>query len=509
MNHRMVGGGLSAALKSQANKTTTENGAETLSTTGDAVLDFFSRASAMRGRSAEAMTLFLKALAEDELYAIRALFNLRDVRGGGGERDLFRSILVNVASKYSELAESIIKYVPEYGRWDDLWPLLDVPQMVRPVAALVLEQLSNDVNSAVHGEGVSLLGKWLPSNNASSKTTRRYARTLSRTIGMSPAKWRRTLVMLRQRIDILENKMRQGKYELIDYEKVPSNAMRIHGRKGHAFLRNDGERFASYLAAVKGGTKSIKATGVEPYELVWSYITDYKPRDLGKMRTDGSVSKYVDMAVEAQWDAIVKSLKNGKNNLAIGDFSGSMFGQGNFAPINVSLSLSLLVAATNTGPFKDMALTFSSKCDVQHVPGDTLLERLTNVDYHNWGGSTNIQAAFDIILDTAVRHGLPQSEMPETLIIISDMQFNSAMGTNFEDAKRKFALRGYKLPTVVFWNVDARVQESPVYAFEGNVALVSGASKNIYRMILNGSLTSPMAFMMNVLDGPRYSGITL
>lgn len=473
--------------------TTTENGAVTRKTSGSSVLDFFSRASAMRGKFSEVIGLFDAAAQEDLRLAVRALFHLRDIRGGSGERVLFRSVLVHIASFNPELARVIIHYVPEYGRWDDLWPLLDIAEVRDAVAKLVLDQIVQDLRT----ETPSLLAKWLPSENASSAETKHYARVLSAAMFMKPSGYRRIVSRLRKALRLVETAMTQKRYELIDYGRVPAQAMRIHGQKGRAFPRNDAERFGAYLEGVKKGERTIKAGTLNPVQLVGSYLAG------DRFRRDS------DPVVEAQWAEMVRQMPDGGNRLVIADTSGSMFRQGDpLNPIEVALAIATLIADSNTGPFHRLFLSFSEKSSVQELKGDTLLARLKSIDTSDWNGSTNIQAAFDRILKIGVAHKLSAEQMPTMLIIVSDMQFNSCgQVPNFETAKAKFAAYGYSLPHIVFWNVAARVQESPVHLHEGNVSLVSGPSQNIFKSLMTGNLSSPYSFMLSVLDGPRYNKI--
>lgn len=474
--------------------TLTQNAALTHATTGSNVLDFFSRAGGMRGQDSLITGLFEAALLTDRTLALRALAHLRDVRGGAGERSLFRTILVWLANNDIDALRRILPHVPFYGRWDDVLPLLET-EAKRDVVDMIRNQFLDDYMKVVVGDKPSLLAKWLPSERAASKTTRRYFHLLIQSLDITPRDYRKQVSRVRASLNLVETALTQGEAGTIDYEKVPSQAMLRYGADGKAFRRQDPERFASYLEGVASGKKEIKAGTVAPYQLV-----------------KAAKNSPEDAAIEAQWQALVDSVDTSKNPLVMADLSGSMFRSyygGSMTPMDVSMSLALLLASANKGSFADMFFTFSSTAEIQYLTAETLSGKMAQMNFSNWGGSTNLQAAFEQILKIAVRGNLSQDDMPQLLIVVSDMQFDSAgcHRTNFEKLKQDFRSFGYSLPHVVFWNVDAKVQESPVAAHEGNVSLVSGASANVFNSLVKGRFVDPYQTMLDILNGERYQRI--
>lgn len=466
------------SLKQQTNKNTfTENGALTNDSTLNPVLDFFSMAAAMRSRKEDAVKLFQKAFSYDKQLAIRCLFYIRDVRGGQGERDIFRAC---VATLPDDVQEKIAKFVPEYGRYDD-WLSFTTTE----VNFLIGEQLKIDEAKMKAGESVSLLAKWLPSENASSKATRAKALEIAGALKLKPAQYRRKLSALRKYIKILERDMSEKKWGEIDYEKIPSQAHRKHV---DAFKRHDEARYTQYIEGVKKGEKQIKTSTLFTYE-VFDMVREGKS----------------DVA-DAMWEKL-PDYTNGKNALVVADVSGSMSGR----PMSISVSLALYFAERNKGMFHNYFMTFSSRPQLVEVYGASLTERLRNIENAHWDMNTDLIAAFRAILNAAVANKTPQNEMPSTLYIISDMEFDSCTEnndqTNFEAAKEAFKNAGYELPHVVFWNVDSRQNQAPATMFDNRVTLISGSSQSTFRYAVEGK--SPIESMNDILNGERYQAITI
>ncbi len=491
-------GSFLAELQSQGTKNVrTENGAVTHSTTTNAVLDFFALAGAKRNDIAGAKTLFRKAFAEDRQLAIRALFYLRDIRGGQGERQLFRELFRELIRMDLGAAEQVLGFVPEYGRWDDVVSLYNFNGFTGPLE-LITSQFMKDIANYEEGKSISLMGKWLPSENASSANSRVMARQIAADLELSNREYRKAVVKLRTRIGLLEQQMSENEWSEIDYDKLPSQASRKHVK---AFKRHDEERFDQFLNAVLSGDKKMNAGTVATYEVLQT------------------VRGGDDKAANAIWNSL-PDYTNGGNALVVADTSGSMFSWGwnsdaarnsSSKPIDVSTSLALYFAEHNTGPFNGYFITFSESPQLVKVTGRTLTEKLHNISTANWGMNTNIQKVFDLILSSAVNAGADAEDIPKVVYIISDMEFDSVRGgsseTNYEAARRKFNAAGFELPHVVFWNVASRNQNVPTTAAATNVTLVSGLSQSTFRYVLEGK--TPVDSMMDILNGERYAQIVI
>lgn len=489
-------------LKKEANRTCTENGAAAHMTTGSDCLDLFATIGALRNADRQQiLDRFLRAFTEDPDLAVRILFFARDVRGGLGERSVFRVCLQWLAQHEPACVRKNLPLVAEFGRWDDLLCLLDTPCQ-QDALRLIRRQFHADLAAMESGGQVSLLAKWLPSVNASSAKTVQQAKRIAGFLGMRDAEYRKTLALLRKHLGILENDLRQGAYTF-DYAQQPSKAM-FKYRK--AFLRNDAARYRAFLAKVARGEARMHADTLMPYELVEPYLRfDWACRSY--MRAIDEDQK---AALNATWESLPAFAPKG-NALAVIDTSASMYCQGKPMPASVALSLGLYFAQHNTGAFANHILEFSAKPRLIQVKGETFADRLRYVASRNEIANTNLEAVFDLILDTAVKNRVPAEEMPATLYLISDMEFDycvrNADATVFENAKTRFASCGYQLPRIVFWNVQSRNTQQPVTSNEQGVALVSGCTPRIFRMVSDDQL-SPLGYMLQILGKERYAGIS-
>ena len=484
-------------LKLQANKTLTENGAETYASTMSDCLDLFSTIGALRNADKwEIQNRFHRAWAENRNLALKTAFYARDVRGGLGERRAFRIILAYLAEIQPQTVINNIPFIVEMGRFDDLLVLMETPCQDAAVA-FIEEQMKKDIASLDAGEqNISLLGKWLPSVNASSKETIKTANKLAKALHMSAKDYRKTLSRLRRGIAILENNLREKDYTF-DYAVQPSKAM-LKYRK--AFLRNDKERYQQYMEMVMSGKAKLNTGTLYPYEIIAPWVK------FGRLtRPQGER-----MALEATWKAL-PDYTNGENALVVADGSGSMYmGCYNPSPASVALSLALYFAQRNKGAFHGHFMTFSHRPQLVQIKGADLFEQIRYCMSFNEVANTNIEAVFDLLLSAAVKNRLKQSDLPSVLYIISDMEFdrcaeNSSL-TNFQSARKKFQQRGYKLPRVVFWNVASRNLQQPVTCNEQGVVLVSGCSPRVFQLALSEN-PSPFQFMLDTLGVERYSGI--
>ncbi|MEC0031190.1 DUF2828 family protein [Bacillus cereus] len=476
-------------LNAETNLTRTENGALAHKSTDSYLLDFFAQGGAMRNRSdMDIITMFSKAFAEDELLALRTLFYFRDIREGQGERNTFKVVIKYLADTYPHILVKNLELVPVYGRWDDMYALIDT-QLQSQALSVMKRQFLLDIES----DRPSLLGKWLKSENASSKETQRLAAITRKAFGLTSKSYRKSLSLLRKRIDIVESKMSSNQWENIEYGKLPSRAGMIYR---NAFYRQDEERYDAYVQSLTKGEAKINANTLYPHEIVskvWS------------------MSSYDRQA--ALFDAMWKSLPDyigdrKENSLAMVDVSGSMYG----TPITVSIALGLYLAERNKGNFHNHFMTFSERPQMQKVVGNTIADKVANMRRADWGYSTDIEKAFNLLLSTAIKYNVPQEEMIDKLYIITDMEFNQCSSRNatiFNHMKEKYEEHGYKLPKLVFWNVDARNTQFPIKMNDEGVQLVSGFSPSIFKSLMNDKFVSPYDLMLEVINAERYQAITI
>lgn len=479
-------------LKQQANKTLTENGAATHLTCGSDCLDLFSTIGALRrAEDSEIEARFLRAFSENRDVAMKLLFFARDIRGGLGERRVFRVILRWLAKNQPESLLRNLVYVAEYGRYDDLLVLMGTP-CEKAMLDVLKAQYEADCRALQAGEEVSLLAKWLPSVNASNRQTVLYGKRIARHLGLTDAAYRKSLVALRARIRIIENNLREKDYTF-DYAKQPSKAMHKYRK---AFLRNDGERYGEFLDAVSRGEATLHTGTLMPYEIISPIL-------------DGHMSVAERKSIQTTW-ASLEDFGGTENALAVIDGSGSMYWGSAPLPATVALSLGIYFAERNKGAFRNHFITFSETPQLVEIKGRDICDKVRYCRSFNEVANTNIQKVFELILNAAKANAVPNEELPRKLYIISDMEFDActedASLTCFEYARKLFAEAGYTLPDVVFWNVASRSRQQPVTMNEQGVALVSGCTPRLFAMAASGSM-DPYVFMLEVVESERYARI--
>lgn len=482
-------------MSSIDNKAKTENGALSYESTGSYLLDFFSKGAALRSRPEDAYVLFEKAFGEDPLLALRALFYIRDVRGGQGERKIFRYILKQMIEQ-DEMREAIegnLKYIPDFGRWDDLIELAPTHSKEK-VLHIIAKQYKKDQNALLHGRPYSLLAKWMKSENGSSKEGVMIARIIRDYLGIKSSQYRKSLRALRSGLHVLESQMTNGNWDQINYEHVPSYAMKKYFK---AFAKHQPEKFKLYKKNVKSGKAKIHSGTLYPYDLV--------------ARVLFSRSKDVDEMCTLQWNSLPNYTGGKGKGIAVIDVSGSMTcGCCVPSPLCIAISLGLYMAERIEGIFHNKFITFSESPQIVEIVGETLGEKVSNISMATWGMSTNLILVFKLILNQAILENAPPEHMPEVITIISDMQFdcccNDNSSTNLDMIKTLYQKAGYEVPQLVFWNVNAS-SDSPATMNENGVCLISGSSPSILQSIFGINSSTPYDFMLQVLNGDRYACI--
>jgi uncharacterized protein DUF2828 len=484
----------------------TQNGAVSNPTTGSKVLDLFGSIAALRNASKEdIIKRFEAAFSEDKELALKCLFYARDIRGGQGERRVFRVLVSYLATQHPNYLKHLIKYIPDYGRWDDMFELF-YTDLESTAFNIILDQLIKDVRNCGDKatEPVSLLGKWMPSENASSKNTKSLAKHLIKKLGRSSKDYRLMLTSLRKEINVLENLLCSNKWDQVDYSKIPGRAGLLYRE---AFLRHDEARYRDYLGKVVKGEAKIKTKVLYPYDVV-------APIFSGTMHHIGdkyfASTRAVDTksreALDVYWNNLPNYFgKEPRNTIAVVDTSGSMRG----FPIQVAASLGIYLAERNNGLFKNHFISFSQKPQLQEVKGSDIFEKVVNLTKTDWGQNTNLQAVFELILNLAVKNKLVQEDLPNQIFIISDFEFDRASDgkTNFEAIQDKFSKAGYQMPELVFWNVNATSSQTPITKRDKFVKLVSGCNPSILTKILGNKHKDAYELMLETLNSPRYEPI--
>ena len=497
-------------LNESYNVARSENGALGYRTTTSHLLDMNFAISSLRRKSdTEIQKMFSQVFYEDKILACRFLFYTGDCREGVGERRTFRICFKWLADNEPDFCKALIPLVAEYTRWDNLWVLLDT-QVKNEVVTLVKKQLTEDAENLAANKPISLLSKWMPSEFASSKETKKYAEIFRTELNCTPRQYRKMISKMRAYLKIVERDMSAKRWSEIDYNAVPSRANLIYN---NAFLRNDEERRRNYLSKLASGDKSVKINAgvLFPHDIVGKYTNS---RGCWYRET---VSNY-DETLEQLWKNLNDTVGGASNIMVVADSSGSMTtkvdSHSNISAMTVANALAIYFSERCSGQFKDNYITFSSRPQWVNLSNcKSLHDKLAKAYGYNIVEDTNIEKTFDLILKTAIDNHMSQEDMPQTVLVISDCEFNSMVCGRpdmklFQNINQKFENAGYHMPKLVFWNVNSRSGAIPVKS-NGNgfpCALVSGFSTNVVKMVLSGEL-DPLKALLDILNNKRYDAI--
>lgn len=470
---------------------TTENGMATNSSSLNSVVDLFYNIGAMRGQEKERLiSTFSKAFYADPVRAMKILFWARDVRGGAGERQIFRDIMKYLVDVHPEALTKNLHLIPEFGRWDDLL-VLEGTKLQGAAFDLIQNALLQDQNG--------LCAKWMPRKGATAAKLRNH-------MGLTPKLYRKVVVGL---TNVVEQLMCAKEWEDIDFSKLPSVAS---ARYQKAFWKNAKEQYEAYIGKLQKGEAKINAGAVYPYDVTKSLH-----------RGDKNVAM-------AQWEALPNYLEGATEMiLPMVDVSGSMScpagNNANLTCMDVAISLGLYISERNEGPFKDSFLTFSGSPELEYLSGN-LYDRFLQLKRSDWGMNTDVESAFKMVLDQAVKHNVSPDEMPDKIMILSDMQFDQATrpysgwGTRRDNNKNEwnptaqkmietmYKDAGYKAPKIIYWNLNSRHGDVPVAFDKMGTALVSGFSPAILKSLLGGDEFTPISIMDKTIMSERYSQVS-
>lgn len=462
----------------EQNVTLTANGMVTNPTSLNKCVDLFFSIGSMRGKSKELINkIFEQAFLENPLVSTKILFWVRDVRSGAGERKVFRDIIEYLSVNSPKTLRKNINFISEFGRWDDILVLMGT-ELEDEMFEIIKTALTN-------GDG--LCAKWMPRKGEVANKLRRLFKT-------TPKQYRKMLVDL---TNVVETKMCSKDWESIDYSKIPSLAS---SRYQKSFKRNDIERYEEYKNSLIEGTAKVNAGAVYPYDIIKS------------MNMGGDV-----VVNSKQWESLPNWMEGSEERiLPVVDVSGSMDcpvgGNPNLTCMDVAVSLGMYISERSEGNFKDAFITFSESPELQYLKG-SLEQRLSQLINSDWGMSTNLEKVFNLILTQAKNNNISEEFMPTKILILSDMQFNQATRRDSLGAQsmieEMYKEAGYKIPDVVYWNLNSSGGNFPVEFDKNGTALVSGFSPSILKSLLGGKNMTPESIMMDTVNDKRYSVITV
>lgn len=494
------------------NLTMTANGAIAYKTSGSKLVDInFAIGELRSADDSEVIKKFRDAFEENPEFALKWLFWLRDVRSGSGERRAFRTILVDLSKNgLSKFVDNMVPYLGFYGRYDDMWGLLDTPSK-NAVLRFTAKQLKEDLANRKAGKPISLISKWIPSGNASSKVSAKYNKQIRTYLKWTGSQMQHTLTILRKYIDVVERKMSSDNWQSIDYEKVPSKASKLYTK---AFMKHDQERYTAYLEGLKTGKAKVNASVLNPCEIVhkvYKSISWYG-------RDEDTLT-----LMEAMWKNLPDRVQGEGDTICVLDTSGSMSSRvdskSKMTCREVAESLAIYFAERCSGVFQNKIITFSHSPKYMDLTGcDSLEKKLKYIQKYSEISDTCIESTFDLLLNTAIKGHLTQDELPKRVLILSDGGFNymaeqTPDQTLFQTINQKWNKAGYEMPTLIFWNILGSgrwgygSKAIPVsYNEDFPCLLVSGYNTASLNMVLKGQ-ESPLEGILSVINTERYEPI--
>jgi len=476
---------LSQLIDNEVNLTTTENNAISYKSTLNPCVDFFYKTMRYTNNIENLVSNSWKC---NPLLTLKIIAYIRDCRGGKGERKCGRDLLKWLANNHPKDLELNLKYFIEtYGRYDDII-CLNNTKSEEFILEFISNRLKEDLKNLEKNKDISLLAKWIPSDNKIKNNG--INMKIVKKMKLTPKKLRKKyLSPLRKKINIVESLMCEQKWNDINYNVVPSNAMHIYSK---CFKKKSPEKYTKWLNDLSEGKSKVNAELLFPHQVVAKYY----------------LTNEIDQLLEAQWKVMLEKCEfypDIKNTLVLSDVSGSMEG----TPMIISLTMGILISSLANDELKNKVLTFQTNPQFFNIEGETLYEKVKSLKYAPWGGSTDFVKAIQKILDLGIKNNLTNDQMPKRLIVVSDMQFNDAgQNTNFETIKQLYKENNYLFPHLVFWNVRSSPLDVPAKFDDNSVSLISGFSIDLLKAVLsNEELPTPESTMLSAINVPRYECI--
>ena len=456
---------------------------------------------AIRGCSDDSLFQYLeKSSKEDIIDTIILCFNIRDCRGGKGEREIGKKIFIWLFFNKISLFSKIFHLLPEYGRWDDLLIILvqnystkEQEEVQKEILLLYINQLKEDKSDMLEGKPITLCAKWCPTENDSDDRKYKLVDKICKQMKISKREYRtQYLTPIRSYLKIVEKFMCENRWDEIDYSKVPSCAIK---KLKKAFKKHSPEIFAEWKKKLNNGEVKVNANQLYPHDLI------------KEIRTNN----YNDVVCKAQWEKLEKNAEELgvlEKCLCVIDTSGSME-DNNYLPSDVACGIGLLVSSVCKGEFHNKVITFSDNPVFFDINEENIYNRYLKLKSANWAMSTNIQKVFDLILTKCEKANVPYESMPEKIIIVSDMQFNNCTNnsTNFEEIEKKYSNSKYKRPNIIFWNVNGSITDFPVTVDDNGTCLISGFSPSIMKSVMETKEFNSYEIMRTTIDSERYKKV--
>lgn len=550
-------------LQDDSNKTLSENGAVMYISSGSSLVDFNFSLNSFRNKSAdEIQSLLAKCYAEDPETTTALIFKIGDVRNGDGERRTFDICMDWLINNHLQVSKQLLPLVSEYTRWDHVSDLIihENKAIAKLAKNIVVNQLLSDTKSLLKSynennpekgmninslntnneiinafirvykedkdglyainannknkESISLCAKWIPSVQSKKAEDRIICTKIRKELGLNESDFRKLLSGIRGNLNILEKYKSENRMDEINYENLSAKAI----VKNQASLSKD-ESWQEHIEKVNKGEAKMNMSVATPFDVLCKYKNEE-----GWRRT-----KFYDESIETMWKQLPDKTGGNSNTLVIRDGSGSMdqaVSKDNKNTIlDLATALSIYYAEKQKGEFHDKFITFSSRPEIVDMSNlDNLHDKIELCYDYNDCSNTNLEKTFDLLLNAAINKNLSQEELPSNLLIISDMEFDASRQNKIycgylfssqeqaaslmDGIREKWDKAGYKMPQLIFWNVNAERAVIPEINRAG-VVLMSGFSTNNLEFLLEGNIKdfTPEKYLSEQLSNPIYNPV--
>ena len=468
-----------------------------MDTTYNANLDLFSQL--VRGINKIDLTNYLDNSWEvSKIKTLAIIFNSRDRLKGKKEKEISNFCLLWLKQNHNEIYKKhILIYINKYGCWNDLNYIIKKTKNHNYEYKLFAEQLIKDKkilddNNDNNDNNISLCAKWVISPN--NDKTIKIARHLFDNITNFQERYRKEYITpLRKKLDLLETKLCKKDWEEIEYSKIPAKALSVYKK---CFLRNDKEKYQTFLNDVSNNKIKLKISGLLPHEIIKKYYD---------LRLEN-----VDETLELEWKAFIDIYKNNDNLngiIPIVDVSGSMFnGISSVKPIYVSIALGLLISELNQGYLHNKIMTFSRNPIFFEIQGETLRDKIKCISNVPFGLNTDFLKVADLIIQKTLLEEPLFSY--KKIICLTDMQFDNNDNNTHEIFINKFKNNNLEIPKLIYWNLNFKYNNFPINTTYENTSLISGFSEQLLNVILNNDNINPLSLMEQILE-PYYKNILI
>ncbi|MPL93831.1 hypothetical protein SDC9_39978 [bioreactor metagenome] len=421
-------------------------------------------------------------------YSIKLLFFIRDKVNGLGERRVFRVLLNYLGNEHPKYIENNLTLIPKYGRWDDLYSLFNTK-----VEDAVIDLFRNQIQIDINSNKPSTLGKWLKSENTSSKESRSFGNKTRRLLGYSPKEYRRLLSSLRRKIDIVETNISRREYSKINYENLTELNIKKYKK---AFLKNDKADYEKFKLENPKKTFIFKSL-----ENIISIIRE--------TLNNPGINSIEDMYLknlEYLIDKNIKDLNTFEDTLIINGIEGELI-QNKNRYFDILISTILLYNKLNLNSFKNYYMSFKNNPKFNKLTSTDYIGSIKSMSKNNINYNMDLNSALDLLLFTSIKKNLKPEAIPKSIMFIynksEDMSFN-----NLKFISEKWINSGFEMPKIKLWNLKDLSSKFSI-SYKDNVVIISGYNKYIWKYILESREIKNSNIIIDKFNNIQYNDLII